>query len=469
MGTMIKEQRKTDSFSCAYYVKALQNETIRTDHPQQRESDQWSNEYRDGLIATILKDEDIPYIVICEQVTEKGINNYLIDGIQRITTIYNFRNGVFNIGKNVEDPIIEYETIVKDENGSPVRDDDGDLVREIKEFDIRGKGYKNLPEELKQQFDEYKIMETKHLNCSDDKIGYHLRRYNHAKNMGTSQKSITYLNKNIAERVKEIASNHVFFKDAGHFKPSEYINDTFCRVILETIMASNFINDWKTQLRGICTYLNSHITDKMIDTFENEINMLSECLIDNKSIAKLFTSKDSFLLISAFHKANKEHKINAEEYIKFLNEFNCKYKYEDVNGNSFVELNKTSTKKKNMIIAKLDIIDHFINEYFGENSDCENNIDKESSVLNFLIKNVDSDIIQDDIEFYEECLSGYDVDVSEANKVKLIGLVAYAFKHDVEIGDWFESRYNMFSNRDNIEFEKLKADINKFFKINLSA
>ena len=62
------EKTKRDFHSTKYYVNALDKETVRTDHPLQRSSGQWSEEYRDGLIGTVLKNEDIPYIVICEQI-----------------------------------------------------------------------------------------------------------------------------------------------------------------------------------------------------------------------------------------------------------------------------------------------------------------------------------------------------------------------------------------------------------------
>ena len=139
------EKTKRDFHSTKYYVNALDKETVRTDHPLQRSSGQWSEEYRDGLIGTVLKNEDIPYIVICEQILADVIKNYLIDGIQRITTIYNYRRNVFKLGNKVENPLVEYETIKVDEKGNNLRDEDGELIRETVVFDIRGKYYKDLP------------------------------------------------------------------------------------------------------------------------------------------------------------------------------------------------------------------------------------------------------------------------------------------------------------------------------------
>ena len=92
----------------------------------------------------ILKDEDIPYIVICEQILEDVVRNYLIDGIQRITTIYKYRHNAFKLGNKVENPLIEYEVIKTDENGRKMRDENGELIRETIVCDIRGKYYKKF-------------------------------------------------------------------------------------------------------------------------------------------------------------------------------------------------------------------------------------------------------------------------------------------------------------------------------------
>ena len=138
-----------------------------------------------------------------------------------------------------------------------MRDENGELIRETIVCDIRGKYYKNLPIELQEQFDDYQLMEVKHLNCSDERIGYEIRRYNHAKRMGICQNGITYLDIGIADKIKNI-TKHIFFKDIGNFKKAEKKNDTYSRVVLESIMATYYIDYWKNSLKDICNYLNKN-------------------------------------------------------------------------------------------------------------------------------------------------------------------------------------------------------------------
>ena len=437
------EKTKRDFHSTKYYVNALKKETIRTDHPLQRSSEQWSEEYRDGLIGSILKDEDIPYIVICEQILEDVVRNYLIDGIQRITTIYKYRHNAFKLGNKVENPLIEYEVIKTDENGRKMRDENGELIRETIVCDIRGKYYKNLPIELQEQFDDYQLMEVKHLNCYDERIGYEIRRYNHAKRMGVCQNGITYLDIGIADKIKNI-TKHIFFKDIGNFKKAEKKNDTYSRVVLESIMATYYIDYWKNSLKDICNYLNKNIQDSMLKEFGKELDSISEVI--SEEAAKMFNSKNSFLWFTTYHKFC-ELGLDTKKFIDFMEEFNKTLHSKEWNGNTFDEMNATSTKVKKNIIEKLQLIEDFMNEFLHINKEDLEEID----ILDFVKENIDPQVLKDDVEFHHDNLEEWMVGVpldsrlrDIRNEPSLIGISVYAFNHEETCDDetmiaWFES------------------------------
>lgn len=384
-----------------------------------------------------MKNEDIPYIVICEQVTKKGVDNYLIDGIQRLTTIFNYRVGAFKLGNKVENPFIEYQINRLDENGKPMRDEDGNLIHDTVECDIRGKGYKDLPEELQEIFDEYQLMEVKHLNCSDDQIGYHLRRYNHAKKMGASQNGITYLDKKIAMQVKNITTTHTLFKDLGSFKPAERNNDTLNRVVLESIMATYFMNSWKSPLKDICLYLNDNLENNMLSIFQNEIDSLSEVMTD--SVAEMFTSKNSFLWLATYHKFC-ETGMAPQRFIDFLEEFKESLHLKEWNGKIFDDMNKVSTKKKSCIIEKLQLLEDFMFEFLHITYKDWEKVD----VLDFIKENINIELTQEDVDFYCDILEDLTLEVDnntrlldKCNRPSLIAVIAYACEQDIDLDSWF--------------------------------
>ena len=187
MGMMGRDKTKKDTYMCATLLNMFSRKELRKNHPQQRKADKWKSDARDGFIATAIKHEDVDSIKICEQLVDGKVILWLIDGLQRLTVLEKYKKGIFKLGKNVELPIVYYQRPGKtiDEYGAPVMED--------VEFDLREKGYGDLPMELKEKFDNYQIDVVKHLDCTDEEIGYHIRRYNRQTSMNHNENSITYM------------------------------------------------------------------------------------------------------------------------------------------------------------------------------------------------------------------------------------------------------------------------------------
>lgn len=106
-------------------IFAERNE-IKLDPPYQRMGDVWTKEKKQLLIDSILNDYDIPkiyfHIYEREQQSESGITYSVIDGRQRLETIWQFIEGRFNLSNDFEyqrDPNIKisglsYEDIAKE-------------------------------------------------------------------------------------------------------------------------------------------------------------------------------------------------------------------------------------------------------------------------------------------------------------------------------------------------------------------
>lgn len=142
---LLRDKIKRDVYMCSKLSNMIARGDLRENHPQQRKSGQWSNETRDNFIVTVIKNEDFDPIKICEQLQDDGIVLWLIDGLQRSTTIANYKAGRFKLGKKIDPCIIEYQETVKD--------DDGNITYQNVEYDLRGKSYIDLPEKLKEDFD----------------------------------------------------------------------------------------------------------------------------------------------------------------------------------------------------------------------------------------------------------------------------------------------------------------------------
>lgn len=365
MAAQTSEISKNTSYSIAAYIKRLHKYSIRGDHPLQRNSNQWSNLQKYNLITTVLNRYPIPEIILAEQVKSDRTENWLIDGKQRLTNLSDYEAGMFKIGKNAERPVIHYQAALKDEEGNIVLDEGGSPQYENKEFDVRGKYYAELPEELKERFNDYTIPAVQYLSCSDDDIEYHIRRYNASKPMSAAQKGITHLGEQYAKAVKKLAQ-HEFFKEKGNFKISEFTNGTVDRVITESIMVIYFLYDWKKKQEDICAYLKENVKISQFDSFEHMLDRLAEVV--NGEAAGMFHSKDAFLwfcLFDRFSGLGFEDERFVEFMLEFKNHLHCK----KVKNKSYDDLCRQGTKDRASVIDKINVMEYLMNEYLHVKSE----------------------------------------------------------------------------------------------------
>lgn len=359
VGVQTAEISKCTNYSVSSYIKKLKNYSIRGDHPLQRNSGQWSSVQKYNLITTVLNRYPIPEVILAEQIRDNGTENWLIDGKQRLTNLLEYEEGAFKIGKAAERPLIHYQTVRRDEAGAVVLDADGTPEYEQCTVDVRGKYFHDLPEALKERFNDYTITAVQYLNCSDDDIEYHIRRYNAAKPMSPAQKGVTHLGERYARMVKRIAC-HPFFERCAPFKLSEFSNGTIDRVITESIMVIWFLNDWKKKQEDICEFLKVNAQPKHFEEFERMIGRLSTVI--TKEGAELFHSKDAFLWFGLFHRFDKSE---ADDccFVEFLASFKDELHKKVVDGQSYDSLCQKGTKDKAAVFHKLMTMEKLMEEF----------------------------------------------------------------------------------------------------------
>ncbi|EHF03996.1 hypothetical protein HMPREF1020_04046 [Clostridium sp. 7_3_54FAA] len=289
--TQTLEKSKPDKLCIASINKKIERHTIRFDHPLQRESEQWSPAMKGNLISDILQGNPIPPLVFAEQVANGLAIIWDLDGKQRCTTAYSFSKDAFKITKNIRRWLIAYQTSVKGKDGTEIFDKSGFPVYEKQEFDIRGKKYSELPEELQDRFKEYNFEIVQYLNCSSEDIAYHIARYNEGKPMTVSQKGLTRLGEKFATMVKSI-SGMPFFRDYGGYKVSEGGNGTVNRVVVESVMAANFLEHWKKKQEDMCEFIKDNATAEDFDSFEDLVERISResavCIVQSGSGVPIF-------------------------------------------------------------------------------------------------------------------------------------------------------------------------------------
>lgn len=447
MGMMARDKTKKDTYMCATLLNMFSRKELRKNHPQQREADKWKAEARDGFIVTAIRHEDVDSIKICEQIINDKVILWLIDGLQRLTVLEKFKKGTFKLGKNIELPIVYYQKqTIKD--GELVFDEYDQPIMEDIEFDLRNKGYSDLPVELKEKFDNYQIDVVKHLDCTDEEIGYHIRRYNRQTSMNNNENSITYMD-TIAKKVKDISQVHSFFKNCGGYSTTERSNGTCERVVCESLMAMFHLDNWQKNGNKLGRYLNDNSDDLEFATLKQELDRLA--VVTGENYKTLFTAKDSFLFFTLFHKFTflcDDDSRFAAFLDAFAKDLHCTYVSEC--GASFDEINANrATKDKSVIIKKLNILEALMVGFLHLNVSEPTDIQSEVNPVQFIVEatGIDAKKVNDDFEFYGEMLDDLENETIKVgsdlldpdNRLSLLAVVAYSLEHEIDLERWLEN------------------------------
>lgn len=282
---------RKQTYSLDQYLKLMNAETIRGDQECQRLSGQWNANMSGELIATVLTDNYIPPIILGEE-TINGITRlWIIDGLQRSSTLAMFRYGNTKIAKNLDEYMVTYQRKILDGDGKPERDAQNEIRWESVEYDIRNKTYEQLPEELKERFCGYQIETAIHQNCDTAEISKFVRKYNNHVAMNTAQKAFTYVD-SFAREIRNIAENR-FFLDVYSSSKKGKVNGTFERISGDIVLLCNYPNKYRKDTKLEFKWLNENASLCDFENVDRLLTRLSASIEPTKEIRMLFNSKNT--------------------------------------------------------------------------------------------------------------------------------------------------------------------------------
>lgn len=359
------ENYRTDKYSMYSLIQDKKNGDMNCNYILQREPFQWNKEEVNRYFCRILSNLPIPEIILCEQ-KKKGLTiSHLIDGLQRLSYAEAFKENRIKIGSaGAERHLIQYRDYVLDENGNRVLDEDGLPEYEMKVFDVIGKYYKDLPDELKKRFNNFNINVTKFFDCTDEQIADHIRDYNNHASMNKEQSGLLNVSADIAVHIKKISQKNSFFKNCGKFTDNNSIKGKRERVVVESLMLLFFRESWRANLDSIYKFVNENASEQQFMKLNSQFNRLELALGDNnKKLSEvLFTPTTMPMWIAVFDKFTT---YNMEDYrfVDFLNAYNTELKDKDINGVSMADFKDQQTKKKTTITGKIDLLVQLMNEF----------------------------------------------------------------------------------------------------------
>ena len=409
------------TYTMSQYLENVKDGYISNDADTQRVPE-WKA-IVDGLAVTVLTDDYVPVIILAE---EDNGQIHIVDGGSRTAAFRMIRYGNYKIKSSVENPIIQYKAMSKDENGKAVWED--------AEFDIRNKTFEQFPKELQKKFDEYQVDTVVHEHCNKEKIAMYIKRYNEHKAMNANQKMFVYLPA-FAEKIRDISKRNFFINNCV-INDNEKDKGMLERVISETVMNMFHFEKWNKNGKKIATYLNENASEDEFNKLDSNLERLEKII--TKTTKTLFNSKDCFIWLTLFDKFT-QHGLDDAKFGEFLDAFVGGLRNKSVDGKTFDTADeKGSTKDKSVIVDKLHILETLMKEFL--------HIEEAVTPESFIAEMVDMPVetIKEEMDCYEETLDGLEDNtirdgsklLDVANRLSLLAMVAYSYKNDVDLDDW---------------------------------
>lgn len=413
-----------------------------------------------GLIVTILTDDYIPPIILAE---EENSQLDIVDGGSRTAAFMMYRYGNYKVSSSVENSIILYKRKVKDENGN--------IIWEDATFDIKGKNYDQLPEELKKKFNGYQIETVIHENCDKNKIATYIKRYNEHSSMNTNQKAFTYIDK-FANQIRKIMDSD-FFVNCNTYSDNDKEKGVIERIIVETVMCINHFDGWNREAKKLFKYINEHGTKKEFDILEDHIYRLGNIVTED--IEDIFNKKDSFIFFTLFDRFTKLG-VNDIKFVEFLRKFKSNLRETSRNNNGFLfdEIKQnSSTKDKQVITDKLNMLEKMMIEFLRmDNADVEC-----EKVEEFIAEVLDMEVEEfcDDMNDFNDTLDKLLDDtvkdgsklLDKQNRLSLLAMMVYSYKEDKDLDEWmadYAKKNNTYFVDQKKNFLHMKKDFEQYLK-----
>lgn len=444
---MARPRRKT--FTMSQYLQNVKDGYITNNASTQR-NPAWKP-IVDGLAVTILSDDYIPPLILSEEECGRTV---VVDGGSRTAAFTMLRYGNYKIKSSVENPIIQYKKIDKDESGRVIWSD--------AEFDIRNKTYEQFPKELQKMFDEYQVETVIHEGNAD----MYLRRYNIHTSMNANQKMFIYLPK-FAEHIRDIA-NRNFFINHCDINDNEKEKGMLERIISESVMCMFHFDKWNKNGKKLATYLNENASEEEFDRLNDNLERLESIVTDN--VKGLFNSKDTFIWLTLFNKFT-QYGLDDIKFAYFLKAFADELRNKPVDGKLFDTVDESgSTKDKAIILAKLHILETHMKEFLHIEDEITP-ISAEEFISEMVELPVET--VKEDMDCYEETLDGLESNtirdgsklLDAANRLSLLAMVAYSYKNDIDLDEWMEeyaSKNNTYFVDPRKSYRHMNMDLNNY-------
>jgi len=309
-------ENRSWSYTVEDVIKRMNKKTLSFDFPIQRESGQWDKEQKSLFIDTIFNGYLVPEVYIIKEGTDDFCPMSVLDGKQRLTTIYDYYNDGFKLSKDLDSITINDFRF----------DDEKNRIDNIKTYEIANKSYSQLDDSLKEIFKSFKINAKLLAGYTDEQVEEQFYRLNNGSVFTKAQKATVKLGTELAGKIKEIEEND-FFTNRACFTNSQKKRGEVTSCILQTLMlltGYNYKNFGANEVLKFAEYFNENPDYKQLEYCSELFDKLFSVLPYSEDIDKQLKKIHIPMLImnlDAIDGLDVDYELTDDEYKAFLNKW----------------------------------------------------------------------------------------------------------------------------------------------------
>lgn len=206
-------------------LKAMydEKETLSFNHPIQRQSAQWGNEQQSLLIHSMLANFPVPSVYVHKtesiEADAKGRHSYnysVLDGKQRMTTVFSFIDGEYSLSEDLPDMEIE------------------DNI-----YEIAGKYFEDLDEDIQQEILRFRFNIQCFEDVTDEMIEEIFFRLNNSTPLTKPQKARPLMGVDNSIFINEILAGRFFTEKCTFSKAQRKNSDDMCTLLQGMMLLDN--------------------------------------------------------------------------------------------------------------------------------------------------------------------------------------------------------------------------------------
>lgn len=319
-------------------------EILHDNLPFQRHSGMWSSIVQSNLIWAILADSYIPPIVLLKDKVGEGkkgkdVFNYsILDGLQRLTTIFSFINGEFLLHSATEDVEIDDEV-----------------------YELSGLSYEELSDVCKDRIQGYRFSVQCLENYTMEEAEKLFYNINSGVALSSVQRSKSKMGTEMISFLNELLRGN-FFTQAINIteRQARAEDDLLCLLqglILQDNIESGYV--YKNISTGTCLNYAASLRNNYGDSHKSDLACLVHYLDEAFPQKHKFLRKNNVPIVLVIAGKAMEQDVSPEDFRKFINGFANEVNplYEEASGSGNVKAVKVQMRLRIMFLAMCEYFD----------------------------------------------------------------------------------------------------------------